>query len=299
MKEEKQYLTKKRKKIFITNIKIKNNSKDKEKQSLKNISKFVFEYIKEKGKTTLNEITNHINYILGIDNSSESIQKNIQRRIYDSINIMNAIGQIKKQKHEIEYVNNNKNFNENNQMNIIINEEKKNEKKINKKEDEYKEKVKTLEGLQKDLIENYLTLKFYQQFGNYSGKKRTKDDSSIYAKNSKLKLTESSSYDIIKRIMAPEILSKLNNNENNKSPIFYEKPKNNNIILVNEKILLENNKNKNNKEIKNLSKKKLTKIHIKDNKEKDEKEDEVFNYLKNIPLFKKELTFNNEKKKLE
>ena len=209
---------------------------------------------------------------------------------------MNAIGQIKKQKHEIEYVNKFKNFNENNQMKIIINEDKKVQKKINKKEDEYKEKVKTLEGLQKDLIENYLTLKFYQQFGNYSGKKRAKDDSNIYIKNSQLKLTESSPYDIIKRIMAPEILSKLNNKENNKSPICYEKPKNNNIIFLNEKILLENNKNKNNKEIKNLSKKKLTKIHIKDIREKDEKEGEVFNYLKNIPLFKKELTFNNEKK---
>ena len=182
MEEKMHYLRKKRKKIFIIKKQIKKkkfkimpisnnvNSKENIKQTLINISKLVLEYIKEKGKTTLIEIISHIMNVLNINDNDESMQKNIHRRVYDSINIMNALGRIKKNNNEIEYLNyDNIDITDMNEKetNQITNKDKNNEIKINSKkydDEEYGEKQKILEGLQKSLIEKYLVLKFYQKF---------------------------------------------------------------------------------------------------------------------------------------
>lgn len=64
------------------------------------ISKEVFKYLKEKGRVNIKNLNDII--IANINNSekkSESLtEKNIQRRVYDAINVMNAIGVIKKDK---------------------------------------------------------------------------------------------------------------------------------------------------------------------------------------------------------
>ena len=328
------YLRKKRKKIFIIKKQIKkkkfkimpisnnDNSKENIKQTLINISKLVLEYIKEKGKTTLIEIISHIMNVLNINDNDESMQKNIHRRVYDSINIMNALGRIKKNNNEIEYLNydniDTTDMNEK-ETNQITNKDKNNEIKINSKkydDEEYGEKQKILEGLQKSLIEKYLVLKFYQKFRtqNFETPKNDREntikykmkdsekiklieDSNISSINTKTKINNISSFDIIKRIMAPEILSKLNQkdiNENNKGAIFCENSKKNNENLEKDNKLIKNIKNKSDEERININGKQKVKFQIKNNNKNNELDDEAFNYLKNVHFFMDELTYNND-----
>lgn len=51
----------------------------------------------ENNNTTGSEVTNYIRKILQSNNNVEFNQKNIQRRVYDSINVMCAAGLIKKE----------------------------------------------------------------------------------------------------------------------------------------------------------------------------------------------------------
>lgn len=91
--------------------------------SLISISKEVFKYIKQKGETKGSEVTNHILKLLQ-SKGNKLNYKNIQRRVYDAINVMSAIGVIIKDKGNISYINHNNNsnsFNRNNQQHSLGN----------------------------------------------------------------------------------------------------------------------------------------------------------------------------------
>ena len=77
---------------------------DTQKHSLICISKLVFEYLKNIIYTTGNEVTEHIKNILQSKKNDQLNQKNIQRRVYDAINVMCAIGLIKKNKQKIQFL---------------------------------------------------------------------------------------------------------------------------------------------------------------------------------------------------
>ena len=309
--DDKNFITKKRKNIFlITKITNKNNNQDSEKnneiskeiqpQSLTNISKYVLEFIRQKRVTTYNNVIKHIKKILQSKNEDKIIEKNIQRRVYESINIMSAIGYINKKKQRIEYIKkdlNNENIISKNvikleEQNIDKNDEDKTNKKENKVcdllEKKYKEKVQKLEELQKNLIKHYLILKFVEKYT--IEKNETEQENKYVVRNKdsnedkkvknlifnivkfdkvvKAKMIEKEKekekvidflkkyqpYEIIKRIMAPEMISKLN-------------------IIENE---TKDTNNNNNEEINNHN----------------DENDIVFNYLRNKRIFKDELLFN-------
>ena len=234
MKEQKKFLSQKRKKIFViqksTKKKTKNNLsqlknelfnsfhpemsqkidtlsydnnlnldetnekiKDNQRHSLIGISRLVLDYIIKKKNTTGNQVTEYIKNILQPKKEDQSIQKNIQRRVYDAINVMSAIGKIKKNKQEIQIINYNKNNNQiknemqSNSENILnkdSNEDEsdeeiyKNEKYLNYlkenninniddeediDEEKYNQKLKKIEELQKILIKKYLTYKIIKK----------------------------------------------------------------------------------------------------------------------------------------
>ena len=309
--DDKNFITKKRKNIFlITKITNKKNNQDSEKnneiskeiqpQSLTNISKYVLEFIRQKRVTTYNNVIKHIKKILQSKNEDKIIEKNIQRRVYESINIMSAIGYINKKKQRIEYIKkdlNNENIISKNvikleEQNIDKNDEDKTNKKENKVcdllEKKYKEKVQKLEELQKNLIKHYLILKFVEKYT--IEKNETEQENKYVVRNKdsnedkkvknlifnivkfdkvvKAKMIEKEKekekvidflkkyqpYEIIKRIMAPEMISKLN-------------------IIENE---TKDTNNNNNEEINNHN----------------DENDIVFNYLRNKRIFKDELLFN-------
>lgn len=323
--DDKNFITKKRKNIFlITKITNKNNNQDSEKnneiskeiqpQSLINISKYVLEFIRQKRVTTYNNVIKHIKTILQSKKEDKIIEKNIQRRVYESINIMSAIGYLNKKKQRIEYIkkdlNNDNIINKNaikleDNQNIInknvieleeYNIDNKDEDKINKKENKicdllekkYREKVQKLEELQKSLIKHYLILKFVEKYTieknetepenkyvvrNKDSNEDKKEKNLIFNivkfdKDVKAKMIEKEKekekvigflkkyqpYEIIKRIMAPEMISKLN-------------------IIENE---TKDTNNNNNEEINN----------------QNNENDIVFNYLRNKRIFKDELMFN-------
>ena len=72
----------------------KNNLKI-QKHSLINISNLVYDFLKKTVHTTGNDVTTHIKNIIQSNNNQPN-QKNIQRRVYDAINVMCAVGLIKK-----------------------------------------------------------------------------------------------------------------------------------------------------------------------------------------------------------
>ena len=288
MNTEKKYLSKKRKKIFSikncskSNNNKKNNYKSREVQphSLTNITRLVLEYFQKNNKTTGNEITEYIIDVLGANDSDEKTKKNIQRRVYDSINIMSP-GNIIKNKQKLIFLNNNENMtninNEEINNNINNNEEDEEEDRYLNEEEmkEYNSKLKQLKNMQKKLIKQYITLKFYEKYSNNNSKPNINvkengrsavegikyENRKIIKKNgnewSIPEFENLTSYEIMKKIMAPDILAKLNN----------ESKKNNNInININS---INNDINCNNK---------------------NEENDEIFNYLKNVELFREELT---------
>ena len=354
MNKQKCYLSKKRKQIFeilktskkwkkvecnnndcFEIIKVKNKSlnksnqkskeknkknKDNQQQRLIGISKLVLEYIKEKKKTTGNQVFEYIYGLFNLKNDDELIQKNIQRRVYDSINIMGAIGRIKKNKQMIEYIEyKNENNKDNNNENIIITQNESNTKyskidknqkeeiingQINNKEN-MEEKLKKLENLQKVLINNYLTLKYCEKLAENKEEAEKKSNDKIkfpfevkqsnipeFPKKIKsknilnnhstiesLNIKSLISYDSIKKIMAPEILPKLNHSDNleTNNENFINKPINNINVNIDKKFINDSKSNK-----------------FKNNKDINEEEDEIFNYLKNLKLFRDEITLNQK-----
>ena len=297
MKESNKLLGKKRKEIFIINKCRKNNHA---KNSLIDISKLILDYIKQSKNKTGNQITKYIINSLQPENEDKLIEKNIQRRVYDSINVMNSLGIIEKNKQNIKYIPIKKNNNsEKNKVSYLkeinINEIR---NKNEKENDEFKTKFienlnkkKQLRTLQKILINKYITLKSYENsleqnknireminmnyfFPNniLSSKMNTENYSII--KKEELKISSqkkilNKTKEIKRKKLAQELLTKLGkNNDRDKNNIF-EKNKNTTKILKNKT---------------NIGNKDIEKI-----KENNLNEDIVFNYLKNIKLFKKEL----------
>jgi hypothetical protein len=304
----------------------KNNLKI-QKHSLINISNLVYDFLKKTVHTTGNDVTTHIKNIIQSNNNQPN-QKNIQRRVYDAINVMCAVGLIKKNKQEIKFINYK---NKNNSIKCIndINEEKEEEKsdetqeKINEKNNELQEK-------RNQLIKSYLTLKFYEKYNKlnktnplrmYENKlefpfdliiydktsdfhMQSKDDSSRYLLLSNSEFLHLNPYEIIKKLISYDIFLKLNENLNNVS----ENKSNSKKSTKSNSLIEEANSNidKNKLISENYSQLNYTK---KSKEEKDE--DFIFEYLRNIKIFvdeiinnfsiqrKKENENNDETNKLE
>ena len=221
--------------------------------SLIEISKLVFEFLKmnENKNTTGNEVIDYIKNILQSKKNEEFNQKNIQRRVYDSINVMCAAGLIKKENNkEIKFLKNkikdkeNNNLLKNGNCNTKIELREENEELL-------KEKIKELEEKKKYLIKRYLTLKFYQKYQKLNEtcsqrktqkklmfpfdlikydctspmKKVQNEDQTRVLILSNNEFIHFSPYDIIKRLISPDILLKLNeiNNNNNENHLSKNK----------------------------------------------------------------------------
>ena len=143
----------------------------------------------------------------------------------------------------------------------------------------YKEKTKTLNKLQKILIRKYILIRFQEKIKNIFECPQNIKDIILYIiesinfnngiSNSKVNNLEP--YNIVKKIMAPEILEQINNNKNYNS---FHKDKVNNLSIMNGGDFMDNNFKKNNTD-----------------KNKD-KIQEIFNYLKDLKIFQDELLSN-------
>ena len=290
----------------------KNNLKI-QKHSLINISNLVYDFLKKTVHTTGNEVTTHIKDIIQSNNNQPN-QKNIQRRVYDAINVMCAVGLIKKNKQEIKFINYK---NKNNAIKSInnINEEKE-EEKSDETEEKINEKNNELQEKRNQLIKSYLTLKFYEKYNKlnktnplrmYENKlefpfdliiydktsdfhMQSKDDSSRYLLLSNSEFIHLNPYEIIKKLISYDIFMKLNENLNNVS----ENKSNSKKSTKSNSLIEEANSNidKNKLISENYSQLNYTK------KSKDEKdEDFIFEYLRNIKIFVDEIINNIQRKK--
>ena len=213
------------------------------KHSLIGISKLVFEYLKKKVYSTGNEVTEHIKNTLQSKKNDQLNQKNIQRRVYDAINVMCAVGLIQKNKQKIQFLLNDEKENKSNilkgENNLNQNEEDKNEEKIDN-EEKLRNKMNELEEKRKQLLKGYLTLKFYEKYHQLNEKFpqrklqnkiefpfdiikydnsgpikiTSKEDSSRYVLLSNSKFIHLNPYDIIKKLISPDMSLKLNENAN-------------------------------------------------------------------------------------
>jgi hypothetical protein len=181
--KSKKFIGQKRNRIFAIEKYEKENENEEKtekvkrpKYSLIEISKLVLDYIKKEKNKTGNEITEYILKALK-PKKDEKIQKNIQRRVYDAINIMNAAGLIQKNKQQIKYIPlKEKNKNENNFKNAIkLNFNEINEEEVMKEkkalEEEYLQKLNQLNMLRQVLLEKYIKLQNYQNNININNKK--------------------------------------------------------------------------------------------------------------------------------
>ena len=305
------------------------NSLETQKHSLINISRLVFEFLKTVGHTTGNEVTNHIKNVIYSKNNNQPNQKNIQRRVYDAINVMCAAGLIKKNRQEIQFI---KNKAEESKLDDVDEGDEQKKKKEKEKNDEIDEKIRQksseLEEKNKKLIENYLTLKFYEKYiklnetcpqrkfqkklefpfdiikydSSYPIKITQKEDSSRYLLLSNSEFEHLTAYDIIKKLIAPDIFLKLNENLNNMSENKSngKKSTNDNSLIDEANFNMEslfNSDQEENKVEETPKKKKVfpgnfTRIKYvipkesENKKRKEEKEDDlVFDYLKNSKRF--------------
>ena len=302
----------------------KNNLKI-QKHSLINISHLVYDFLKKEVNTTSNEVTTYIKNIIQ-SNDNQLNQKNIQRRVYDAINVISAIGLIEKNKQKIKFINF-KNKNNSIECTNNINEEKEEEKS-----DETEEKINELENKRNQLIQNYLTLKFYEKFNElnknnplrkYENKlefpfdliiydktssfhMQSKDDSSRYLLLSNSEFVHLTPYELIKKLISYDIFMKLN--ENNLNNISNSKKSTNENSLIekggNVNNIIDNDSLLKNKCIESLEKNKLlsdnyshqnytSRKDTSTKKGKDEKEEDfIFEYLRNIKYFVDEIINN-------
>ena len=286
MKEQDKLLGKKRKKIFMINKCSKNNHT---KNHLIEISKLILDYIKQNNNKTGSQITEYIINILRPEKKDKLLEKNIQRRVYDSINVMNSLGFIKKNKQNIKYISIKKNNKDENDTISYLKEvnisdfKNKNEKgELKAKILEYSNKKKELKLRQEILIHNYIKLKSYENSSEQIKQKNELKNNNIFFQNNLLspKKNNIENYSNIKKeqIQIPSIKKIMDNpNEIKRKKLSQE-------LL---KQLEQNNKNQKNKinnkflkNKKNIGNKNIGKI-----KENDLNEDIVFNYLKNLKLF--------------
>ena len=252
-----------------------------QRHSLISISKLVFDFLKQIENTTGNNVTEHIKNVLQPKKNDQSNQKNIQRRVYDAINVMCAVGLIKKNKQEIQFLKKFKNEKNNNSINInninnIINEKSNINIEIKDEsfdiEEQIKDKNKELEERRKDLIKSYLTLKFYEKYTKlnetfpqrkYQKKIEFPFDLIKYDNSSQIKITSKedlsrylivsnssfvhySPYDIIKGLISQDILNKLNESnfiDNNSNQNKSNRKKSTNDESILDEVNLNNNIN--------------------------------------------------------
>ena len=193
--KSKKFIGQKRNRIFAIEKYEKENENEEKtekvkrpKYSLIEISKLVLDYIKKEKNKTGNEITEYILKAFKPE-KNEKIQKNIQRRVYDAINIMNAAGLIQKNKQQIKYIPlKEKNKNENNFKNAIkLNFNEINEEEVMKEkkalEEEYLQKLNQLNMLRQVLLEKYIKLQNYQNNININNKKEKNIKNNYQKKN--------------------------------------------------------------------------------------------------------------------
>ena len=315
------------------------------KHSLIGISKLVFDYLKTIVYTTGNEVTDHIKNVLKSKKNDQLNQKNIQRRVYDAINVMCAVGLIKKNKQKIQFLKKNFFENRNNNLNdeINISENNQEENKEKKDNDEkIKEKLNELEENRKILVKKYFTLKFYDKFNELNEKFpqrklqnklefpfdlikydnsspikiTSKEDSSRYLLLSNSNFVHLAPYDIIKKLITPDILLKYkenpNNNVDNKSNS--KKSTNDNSMMEEYNYNLNNNyainnineeqeekkfeetpqKTKTNSNSYSYFKYIIPKEKDPKNKKEEKEDDAIFEYLKDKKCFLDELENNND-----
>ena len=291
------------------------------KHSLIGISKLVFEYLKNVTYTTGNEVTEHIKNKLQLKKKCQINQKNIQRRVYDAINVMCAVGLIHKNKQKIQFLNKNLKEKEINNSSDDSNSSNSNEQKI-------KLKLIELEEKRKKLVKNYLTMKFYEKYNLMNEKNpQRKLENKIefpfdiikYDNSSPIKITSSEDlsrylllsnsefihmtpYDIIKKLISQEILLTINKKTND---IIDSKINSKNNSLIDEFNCNRFNEEKEEKKYEEFPKK--NKLHQKsyshfkyiNNKDeniitKEKEVDFVFEYLKDKKCFIEELVNNND-----
>ena len=302
--KSKKFIGQKRNRIFAIEKYEKENENEEKtekvkrpKYSLIEISKLVLDYIKKEKNKTGNEITEHILKAFKPE-KNEKIQKNIQRRVYDAINIMNAAGLIQKNKQQIKYIPlKEKNKNENNFKNAIkLNFNEINEEEVMKEkkalEEEYLQKLNQLNMLRQVLLEKYIKLQNYQNNININNKKE-KNIKNNYPKKNCVKGNK-----IIKHEKENVSTTFEDNKTNNTKKTFK---------LRTEKIVPEFNKINASKKkteklnifkIKNINSKEENDNYLKCQKDKinirnniinsniNKNEDIVLNYLKKINLYK-------------
>ena len=177
---------------------------------------------------------------------------------------------------------------------------------------EINKKIKKLEELRKDLMKKFFLLQFYKRYGDkikepeknknnniqipldiiksngtFPIENNTLKDLSSCSLSSNSELTNNLTYNIIKKIMAPKILSKLNENNNSNISDNLDITKDNSLKIINEESLLDFIKNNNINDDKGQII--LDEKHINDNN--NENENMIFNYLKNVNIFKDQWTF--------
>ena len=302
--KSKKFIGQKRNRIFAIEKYEKENENEEKtekvkrpKYSLIEISKLVLDYIKKEKNKTGNEITEHILKAFKPE-KNEKIQKNIQRRVYDAINIMNAAGLIQKNKQQIKYIPlKEKNKNENNFKNAIkLNFNEINEEEVMKEkkalEEEYLQKLNQLNMLRQVLLEKYIKLQNYQNNININNKKE-KNIKNNYPKKNCVKGNK-----IIKHEKENVNTTFEDNKTNNTKKTFKlrtekivpEFNKINALKKKTEKLNIFKIKNINSKEENdNYLKCQKDKINIRNNKINsniNNNEDIVLNYLKKINLYK-------------
>ena len=324
-----------------TNDKI---SAETHKHSLIGISKLVFDYLKTIVYTTGNEVTDHIKNMLKSKKNDQLNQKNIQRRVYDAINVMCAVGLIKKNKQKIQFLKRNfvenKNNNLNDEINLNEKEQRENKEKIDDDE-KLKEKLKELEENRKILVKKYFSIKFFEKYSQLNDKFpqrklqnnlefpfdlikydnsspikiTSKEDSSRYLLLSNSNFVHLTPYDIIKKLISPDILLKYRENKNNivDNKSNSKKSTNDNSIMEEYNFNLNNNdgikyineeqeekkfeetpqKNKTNSNYYSYFKYLIPKEKDEKNKKEEKEDDVVFEYLKDKKCFLDELVKNN------
>ena len=302
--KSKKFIGQKRNRIFAIEKYEKENENEEKtekvkrpKYSLIEISKLVLDYIKKEKNKTGNEITEHILKAFKPE-KNEKIQKNIQRRVYDAINIMNAAGLIQKNKQQIKYIPlKEKNKNENNFKNAIkLNFNEINEEEVMKEkkalEEEYLQKLNQLNMLRQVLLEKYIKLQNYQNNININNKKE-KNIKNNYQKKNFVKGNKIIKYE--KENVNTSFEDNKTNNTKKTFKLRTEKivPEFNKINALKkktEKLNIFKIKNINSKEENdNYLKCQKDKINIRNNiinSNINNNEDIVLNYLKKINLYK-------------
>jgi hypothetical protein len=294
MKAEK-FLSKKRNRIFSIKKYEKGEMKDKhQKYSLIEISKLVLDYIKKEKNKTGNEITEYILKSL-VPGKDKKIQKNIQRRVYDAINIMNAAGLIQKNKQQVKYIPlKEKNKEEKNiVLNINENNEEKKMSEINALNQEYLDKLKQLNFLRQILLAKYFKLQGYENQNKINNNKTNNKKNNLYSKRLiKKNKIGNNKKDNISIIIDANNKNEFKNIKKLKTEEISELDKNNKINITNSNLNIFRINNTNSKEKYNNKKIEENKINIINNNitcnKNNSNEDIVLNYLKKVNLFQNE-----------